>query len=345
MDCGGSMPESQVFFFGAGASKAEGGLLTSELLFKSLKSTEVDLRYSSIVKAFLKDLFRVGDVAKIRSVEEMPGFEELLTIVDVALLKHEEFSAEWNKEKLLRLQQALIFCMAKILRIELRSPGGERRYQRYHRLFIQNLLDDRTRVSHSFISLNYDILLDYALLNQYPRLDVDYGVSFRNVRRPRSGRSVKLLKLHGSLNWAFCPVCNNLWLSLGGKISDRIVSDSMRCNRGHNQQPLLIPPTWLKVYDNVYLKKIWLDAENTLRDADAVFFIGYSLPESDFHIRYLLKKSLHRKNTYPRIVAITKPDNPEGSDLHKRYRRFFGDIEYHPIGFEEFANSVHTYCS
>jgi hypothetical protein len=97
------------------------------------------------------------------------------------------------------------------------------------------------------------------------------------------------------------------------------------------------------VYDNAHLVKIWLEAEHILRKANTIFFIGYSLPESDFHIRYLLKKSLYRKNTHPRIVVVTSPCNAEGSDLYKRYKRFFGDIEYHPIGFEKFSNAVGTY--
>jgi len=183
-------------------------------------------------------------------------------------------------------------------------------------------------------------------LRLYPEIDVNYGVDFRNIPKARRGQQVKLLKLHGSLNWAFCPVCNSLWLSLRGKIADRIVTERICCDRDHAvQQPLLIPPTWLKVYDNPHLVKIWLEAEHTLRKANTIFFIGYSLPESDFHVRYLLKKSLFRKNTYPRIVVVTSPNNTQGSDLHKRYRRFFGPIEYYPIGFEEFSISLGTHSA
>jgi len=339
------MPEHRVFLFGAGASKAEGGLLTSELLFESLSHPGVPEEFTSIVKSFLKDVFRIKNISGLHSVKEIPAFEELLTLVDVAIFKQEEFSASWNANNLRRLREALIYCMAKILRIKL-SPGtGEEPRQAYHQQFVANILDEENAVRDScFLSLNYDILLDNPILNRYPEIDIDYGVSFRNIYEPRPGIGIKLLKLHGSLNWAFCPVCNSIKLHREGKISDKIIAERIPCERdGATQHPLLIPPTWLKVYDNAHLVRIWLESEHVLRNADSVFFIGYSLSDSDFHIRYLLKKSLFRSNISPRVVVITSTKNKKGSDLYLRYKRFFGHIEYHNIGFEKFSNSVKEY--
>lgn len=82
-----------------------------------------------------------------------------------------------------------------------------------------------------------------------------------------------------------------------------------------------------------------------MRRADEVFFIGYSLPESDIHVRYLLKKALFRKKEYPRIVVITSPRNKEVSELHIRYKNFFGEVELYPVGFESFSNDVEKYIS
>jgi hypothetical protein len=232
--------------------------------------------------------------------------------------------------------------MAKILRIKLSPTAGEEPHQKYHRQFVANILDDENATSsNSFLSLNYDILLDNPILDRYPQIDIDYGISFTNMFEPRPELGMKLLKLHGSLNWAFCPVCNSVRLNREGKISDKIIAERLTCGRdGAIQRSLLIPPTWLKVYDNAYLVKIWLESEHVLRKACSLFFVGYSLPESDFHIRYLLKKSLFRSNTSPRVVVITSPRNKEGSDLYLRYKRFFGQIEYHNIGFEKFSSAV-----
>ena len=338
------MTEHNVFFFGAGASKAEGGLLTSELLFESLNDRRVPKEFTLIVKRFLKDLFRINDVTKLKSEKEIPGFEELLTLVDVAILKQEELSRYWNADTLRRLREALVYCMARILKIKLRRLEGEP-HLAYHQNFVTTILDqNKPDVHNSLVSLNYDILLDNPILARYPRIDIDYGVSFRNMHEPHQTRSMKLLKLHGSLNWAFCPVCNSIKLYREGKIADNIIAEKIPCDKdGAIQRPLLIPPTWLKVYDNAHLTKIWLESENVLRKASSVFFIGYSLPESDFHVRYLLKKSLFRSKNSPRVVVVTRPENAKGSDLYLRYKRFFGRIEYENVGFEKFSVTADKY--
>lgn len=342
------MEKNQVFFFGAGASISERGLPTSKLLFESLKNPLVDQTFVSLIKKFLKDLFGIASVDAVKSEEQLPSFEELLTIVDVALLKREEFSDYWNTENLLEIRKALVYCVAAILRIMIEGKTDDL-VIKYHRKFIANIFGVDANIHPeytSFVSLNYDILLDSALLELYNKWDVDYGIKFRNFNDPRPNKGIKLLKLHGSLNWKFCPVCNDMELHLGGKIADKIITQKIRCDKDNvPQRPVIIPPTWLKVYDNAYITKIWLEAEHVLRRATEVFFIGYSLPESDFHIRYLLKKALYRKEGNPRIIVITDPKNRQGSSLHKRYRRFFGSVKLEPIGFEGFADKARVYIS
>jgi hypothetical protein len=196
-------------------------------------------------------------------------------------------------------------------------------------------------------------LLDNALIrlgeegrNDY--VDLDYGIEFRNEgtdwRCPRSVR-VYLLKLHGSLNWLFCPTCNTIKITPKEKGVMRIFTHSEVCeNDSSMQKALIIPPTWQKVYDNPHLVSIWLRAEKILRDAERIFFIGYSMPEADVHIKYLLKKSLfRRRGRHPEIVVIDQVGHTEDSPEYTRYRRLFGDIQYYPIGFENFAVNVGDY--
>jgi len=108
------------------------------------------------------------------------------------------------------------------------------------------------------------------------------------------------------------------------------------------QRPIVVPPTFTKSYENPFLVSIWFQAENVLQKATRVYFIGYSMPESDIHIQYLLKKSLFRQDgNSPRIIIIN-PETKNG-DLHNRYRRLFGEVEYYPIGFEHFAHNLTNY--
>lgn len=341
------MSEYNTFVFGAGASISEGGLLTSDLLFNSLRNRRVNQEFVSIVKRFLKDLFGVTNIDTVKSKKLLPSFEELLTIVDVALLKQEEFSSDWNTENLLELRRALVYCIARILKISIEGKVDDLLI-RHHKRFVNSIFDKNISKKvgkSSFISFNYDILLDSALLDLHPDWDVDYGIKIRNFADPRPDLGIKLLKLHGSLNWKFCPVCNCMELNYEGKIADKIIAENIHCEKDEAiQRPVIIPPTWLKVYDNAYLVKIWLEAEHVLRKSGKVFFIGYSLPESDFHIRYLLKKSLHRSGEKgPEIIIITHSENKEDSPLHLRYQRFFGSVRLEPIGFETFAENPCRY--
>jgi len=85
---------------------------------------------------------------------------------------------------------------------------------------------------------------------------------------------------------------------------------------------------------------IWQRAERALRDAGKVVFIGYSLPDADYHIKYLLQKALYRMPRPEIVVVDLKPADaalPTGEEV--RYKRLFGpDISYHIGGFAEYVD-------
>ncbi len=177
--------KNQVFFFGAGASISEGGLPTSKLLFESLKNPRVDHRLVSSIIRFLKDLFSIENINGLKSAKCLPSFEELLTIVDVAILKQEEFSDYWVTENLWEIRKALVYCVAAILRIMIEGKTDDL-VVKYHRKFIENIFRVDANINNeaiSFISLNYDILLDSAIfdLHEGKRWDVDYGIKFSST--------------------------------------------------------------------------------------------------------------------------------------------------------------------
>jgi len=57
-------------------------------------------------------------------------------------------------------------------------------------------------------------------------------------------------------------------------------------------RPILITPTYRKDYRNPHLARIWYDAERALQRANRVIFVGYSLPDDDVEVIYLLKRGL-----------------------------------------------------
>lgn len=326
-----------VLFFGAGASASEGAPVTNDLLPEAL-SKFPDVERVHRVKQFLED-FYLNDCSDYGLI---PTFEEILSPIDIALQKQEQFSNKLDNKKLAELRDDLIYCICSILNEKLRNPSKN------HSNLIMTLFKERDRwKNYGFISLNYDILLDNALIklgdtDKDDFIDLDYGISFRNEgmgwRRPRHEK-VYLLKLHGSLNWLYCPTCNSIKITPKDKGAMRIFTHSELCDKDYsNQKVLIIPPTFQKLYDNPYLSSIWLQAERMLREASKVIFIGYSMPESDVHIKYLLKKSLFRENSKnPEIIVIDQKGKNENSLVFKRYKRLFGKINYQPIGFENFT--------
>jgi len=332
-----------IFIFGAGASREESAPTTEELLPDALNAFRNDTRINRL-KQFITDFYNTD----LQDSASAPSFEDILGMLDTALQRQECFSAKWNREEIPKIKESLLYAVCNIIDRKLRRSGT------IHRSFVQNLVDHQS-FSHDryvFLSLNYDILLDNALaaLRDQKGLDLDYGLEFTNFGqdwfRPREDRSILLLKLHGSLNWIWCPTCNSIRVGRGKKIVLGIWTESTKCENDRTlQEPLIILPAWHKSYDNSHISNIWLKAERALREAEKVFFVGCSLRESDVQVRYLTKKSLFRDPTVPVVVIDKKRKKSDGrqGEIKNSYRRLFGNVEYLPIGFKHFADNPYKY--
>ena len=82
--------------------------------------------------------------------------------------------------------------------------------------------------------------------------------------------------------------------------------------------PLIIPPTTEKVgyFQHETIRLIWSKAGEALSSAGHLFCIGYSLPETDLSIRFLLKSLVPEKTP----LSIIDIDN----NLPGHYRRVLG---------------------
>ena len=93
-----------------------------------------------------------------------------------------------------------------------------------------------------------------------------------------------------------------------------------------------------------HLQQIWHRAEAALVEAEKIFFCGYSLPDADMHIRYLLKRTEVNRGSTPDVFVIgnhkgktESAKSPEAA----RYKRLFRDpskIIYTKLSFEDFAD-------
>jgi hypothetical protein len=125
-----------------------------------------------------------------------------------------------------------------------------------------------------------------------------------------SESSLKLIKLHGSINWHI---------------------DSAT-------QPFLIPPTWNKSDDRI--RKLWDIAYNEIRTAKRIIIIGYSFPEADIYVKSLLALALNKNRILQNIYFI----NPDKDMIMARClsmldSHFAKHCSYQPWTFREFLNS------
>ncbi len=148
----------------------------------------------------------------------------------------------------------------------------------------------------SVITFNYDLGLDFSL---YARKIVpDYGLS----DIPLTARKiVTYLKLHGSLNWGKCSKCGKITPyrditvieTTSGldysilPIISKLKTLKCKCGEPLEEDPIIIPPTWNKTAYHKEIGVVWQRAAKELKDAETIFILGYSLPDTDWFFNYL----------------------------------------------------------
>ncbi len=352
---------NNVIFLGAGASHSEGAPLQNEVFreyFRLIRSGKIGNAAQLDVARFFGLIFSIiPEIADLDSTL-FPTFEEALGILDLAEKRGEalsEFTSETalvNTPRIRYVRQWLIFVLAQVLSETLSNPPG------YHQRLVDNLYSHGKITKTIFVSTNYDILIDNALGSLIQKeISLDYGLEFTNFDIPGNwhrptNRSVKLFKPHGSLNWLFCPSCNTLTLTPYEKGVIRIITDPEQSKCKHCDSfslPIIVPPTYFKDMSNIFLSTVWHLIEQELRDVNHLIFCGYSFPDADIHLKYLLKRI---QTHHPRNIKITVFNNHTGKesvvkkDEQNRFRRFFGiPIDYREESFEDFSINPDKYLS
>ncbi len=202
--------ERTAILLGAGASKAEGAPLQGELFKEYFSSPTFKNSYEEKDRELATFFFLMFgldvDNGRIEDME-FPTFEEVLGLTDLASLRNESFrhfsieNRASNSGRIRFISQYLVFLVAKLLDAKLQ--GGHD----LHGKLVRSLFNEGALHETTFVSTNYDILIDNALTELYEEdVDLDYGVEFRNFdhandwRRPRQSKRVGLYKPHGSLN-------------------------------------------------------------------------------------------------------------------------------------------------
>jgi hypothetical protein len=93
--------------------------------------------------------------------------------------------------------------------------------------------------------------------------------------------------------------------------------------------------------NNVFLSTIWNRADVALQKVNHIVFCGYSFPDADIHIKYLLKQAQTNRLTPMKFTVINHYDGKKESECQpeqERYKRFLGpEVNYTTSSFKDFA--------
>ena len=201
--------------------------------------------------------------------------------------------------------------------------------------------------SNSFITLNYDLLVEKLIVDAVYRRNAEAAVNVSDMYsypmmwagiRSFDGVGMfgseeeknlpKVIKLHGSLNWYWGAVTASdivYYLSM-----EDVEKKKYQITSG--LKPYIIPPVMDKnaFYDHVMIRHLWKSARELLREADEIYIIGFSMPQSDLSVKFLCQSALEHNNSKVFIV------NTQGKkDLCDKYADLCRSIDYRYAGKQE----------
>ncbi len=287
-----------VFVLGAGASRHAGAPLMKDFLdvAEDIKKREVEKEASNDFDLVFKGLAALKQ-AHANAKIDTENVESVFAAFEIAkLLGH---LGDLSGEEINRLPAAMRRLIQTTLEQSIKFLREEQAVlpPLPYRDFV-SLLRDMGFQKVSVITFNYDLCLDYAL--HFDGVPVNYC-----LQDEKKSIALKLLKLHGSLNWARCSVCSeviswhlsdyfkkfdwSLWRTQAKefrlKVGSRI-GQLTHCSTSP-EGSMIVPPTWNKAQYHDQLECVWRAAANELIDAENILISGYSLPPTDHFFRYL----------------------------------------------------------
>jgi hypothetical protein len=371
-----------VFILGAGASKQAGAPLMANFLdvasdlFRSYQVDDKREHFDRVFKAIgglqavhskaqldlnnIESIFTALELGRI--IQKVPGME--LSDIPLAIAS--------LKELIVKTLEVTIDFPTRNYQINPPEP-----YEAFAKLVRHLLVDAFPKQSVAVITFNYDIGADIALFR------LGLGPNYIIESAPQINGGVDLLKLHGSLNWA---IESGTGIIRPFHLSDYFQKYSILSTEDHGKvkfpigsqlveyfseyyspkvvvepEPVIVPPSWNKADYHQALSDVWASAANHLAEAESIFIIGYSLPETDSFFRHLFALGSVGKSALRRIIrhyqkqfigsaiAHVQTDfmimsivfNPDSSgETDKRFQTLLepgskARYEYRPITFEQ----------
>lgn len=350
-----------VFILGAGASRQCGAPLMFDFLDVAsdlLRSNAVQEKRAEFERVFLA----IGALQAVHSKAQLDlnNIESIFTVLELGKIIQKIPGLQ--PQEIPDVISALKELIVKTLEVTMVFPtdgthiGVPKPYEAFGQLLTHLYEDAFPTQSASVISFNYDIAADMAL--HRAGLGPDYIID----QPPRGGVLVPLLKLHGSLNWAtekssrkILPLHLSSYFQYYGKnglgkhtgtrlpIGSQLLGYFLSYAKTDVEaEPVIVPPSWNKADYHNALSDVWAAAATHFSEAEQIFIIGYSLPETDSFFRHLY--ALGSVGTTPlRRIAVFNPDKTGATD--SRFRGLLGPgaaarYEYHESTFSDAVGHI-----
>lgn len=344
-----------VFILGAGASRQCGAPLMSDFL-----DVASDLLRSNAVQEKRVEFERVfSAIGALQSVHskaqlDLNNIESIFTVLELGRIiqRVPGLKSEEIDEAIAALKELIVKTLEVTMMFPTRGShiGVPAPYDAFGELLVHLHKDAFPSQTAAIISFNYDLGADMAMYRS--GLGPDYIID-----KPGGHHlSVPLLKLHGSLNWAIEKESGRIrplhlvsyfqHYSYNGfeeqsktrlPIGSQLVEYFKRyASTDVQTEPVIVPPSWNKADYHTALSDVWAAAAKHLSEAEQIFILGYSLPETDSFFRHLYALGCVGDAPFRRI-AVFNPDNSGATD--HRFRSLLGPgasarYEYHPMTFQ-----------
>ena len=202
------------------------------------------------------------------------------------------------------------------------------------------------------VTLNYDTMLDSALVRSgwNPARGYDIGGASGKIewrmRKPADVvrlRNVRLLKLHGSLNWYVRASYEELSAVFQKKPSKIVISQLPRTNETQGFIRQIVPPIYGKFFGHSHWQRLWDTAHKELVSAQLLVVIGCSLVDTDFHLNGMIGHAIavrkrHRRKLEGVIVV-------NGTTVRRKWLRLLKGSFLKTESFRRFAGFADAYLN
>lgn len=356
-----------VIFTGAGASAAFGYPTTRDLLPSIRESLRNGDAFEGIEPSKKKN-----DELHELLCEMLPGFEtieaaqlplitDVMSLVDISLQQGLALIPRRSQQDMTHfrrlLEEAIFHDIGEAYDTVEEEEASDLLVERFGKGLLGIVEDPNQELA--LITTNYDLPVDQWLFDSYGTSynriaeAFDFGMAWRSehdklYHRPNAPH-IRLYKLHGSLNWLRCELCEHVYVNVYGSIVhqayDEEIQSGNECVCGHARlRSVLVSPSLVRDIRDVSLLGIWKSAIEALRLADAWTMIGYSFPTEDIGIRTLFLRAFQGRDgrPAPKVRVIMRSNSPE---TMARYKLFFPQAEFDDCGMNGFIDELSSNAS